>query len=60
MGTRHQSGQALIELTLLCCIFATLLIGLEAMMNTRRKSSNKYKVSKEITTEKNYEKPHQK
>lgn len=54
MAIKNQFGQALIELTLVCFVFASILLVIQAMIDQKRINANKYKISTEIKNEFRY------
>ncbi len=56
MAIKNQSGQVLIELVLVCFLFASILLVIQAMFDQKRVAQNKYKLSTEVKSEFRYKK----
>ncbi len=54
MAIKNQSGQVLIELILVCFLFASILLVIQAMIDQKRVAQNKYKLSTEVKNEFRY------
>lgn len=55
MAIKNQSGQVLIELVLVCFLFASILLVIQALIDQKRVSQNKYKLSTEVKNEFRYQ-----
>ncbi len=55
MAIKNQSGQVLIELVFVCFLFASILLVIQAMIDQKRVSQNKYKLSTEVKNEFKYQ-----
>ncbi len=59
MGSKHQSGQALIEFALMGCFFGATLVLIGTMIETKNKKSETYKLSTEVKNELRYKNKNQ-